>query len=229
MKKIGLVGGIGPASTIAYYKGLISRCLNNKNINHYPEIIIDSVNMNNHDKAIAEHDYNTLSNYIIKSLNNLKHAGAEIAAITANTEHIVWDRICNDLPLQTISPIDSVQNEIKNKNYSRILILGTKWTMANGLFEKPIKSIGKDPITPTIKDQNTIGNLIYPNLENGIIVPNDKKQMIEIIHKYYLKYNIDSILLGCTELPLMLSENDVDIPIINSLELHMDDIFSQAI
>ena len=103
MKKIGLVGGIGPASTVEYYLGLIQKSLNEQNNSIYPEIVIDSVNMLKHDVALENSDYSVLGEYLLSSLSNLKAAGAEIAAITANTEHIVWDRICNNFPLPVIS------------------------------------------------------------------------------------------------------------------------------
>ena len=89
MKKIGLVGGVGPASTVDYYLGLVKICQQNQGKDVYPEIVIDSVNMAQHDKALAEKDYDRLCGYLLSSLLSLKRAGAEIAAITANTEHIV--------------------------------------------------------------------------------------------------------------------------------------------
>lgn len=99
MKKIGLVGGIGPASTVEYYLGLIAKCHKNQGNDIYPEIVIDSVNMAKHDRALTECDYDSLCDYLVCSLSSLKAAGAEIAAITANTEHIVWDMVCDRFPL----------------------------------------------------------------------------------------------------------------------------------
>ena len=115
MKKIGLVGGLGPASTIDYYTGLIDKTKREQGQTVYPEIVIDSVNMTLHDKALVEKDYYRLSEYLIESLENLKAAGAEIAAITANTEHIIWDMVCERFPLPVVSVVDATINEIKKK------------------------------------------------------------------------------------------------------------------
>lgn len=90
MKKIGLVGGLGPASTVDYYLGIIEKSHMEQGKDVYPEIVIDSVNMSQHINALEEKDYNRVCEYLFCSLSNLKAAGAEIAAITANTEHIVW-------------------------------------------------------------------------------------------------------------------------------------------
>ena len=181
------------------------------------------------DDGIRNKDYNLLADYLIESLENLKAAGANIAAITANTEHIVWSKIANKLPIPTVNLLDVVMREIKRKKYNNILILGTEWTMESRVFESNILQIGYNPITPGSEKQKEIGKLIYPNLENGIVVMEDKKKMIGIINEYYNEFNIDAVLLGCTELPLMINNSDVTIPIINTTQLHIEEIFKQSL
>ena len=119
MKKIGLIGGIGPASTVEYYLGLIQKVWRNKTTAYNPEIVIDSVNMLKHDVALENGDYSVLGKYLLSSLSNLKAAGAEIAAITANTEHIVWDRICNNFPLPVISIVEETVKELKRLRFKK--------------------------------------------------------------------------------------------------------------
>lgn len=229
MKKIGLVGGLGPASTIEYYMGLIHLNQADYGKDAYPEIVIDSVDMSRHTKAFNEQAYDTIADYLIESLSNLKAAGAEIAAVTANTEHIVWDRIKDRLPLPTISVVDSVVKEIQEKQYRKILVLATEWTMASGLFDRAIKETGSIPVLPSKEEQKKIGSYIYPNLENGIVIPEDKDKMLEIIHSYCKNENVDAVLLGCTELPLMIKSSDVSVPVINSTEIHIKRIYQEAL
>lgn len=81
----------------------------------YPEIVIDSVNMTLHDRALVEKDYDRLADYLIESMENIRAAGAEIAAITANTEHIIWDMVCQRFTLPVVSVVDATINEIKKK------------------------------------------------------------------------------------------------------------------
>ena len=118
--------------------------------------------------------------------------------------------------------------ELDEKEYKRILVLGTEWTMASGLFDKAISDAGRTPILPTPEDQKRIGALIYPNLENGVILLEDKHKMIQMIEKYCAKENADAVLLGCTELPLMIKEEDVKVPIVNSAKIHIQKIFNEA-
>ena len=225
MQKIGLVGGIGPASTIEYYRELVALYRKDTQLNQYPEIVIDSVDMLKHDKAIRNKEYDLLADYLMESLENLKAAGAKVAAITANTEHIVWSKICNKLPLPTVNLLDVVMGEIERKKFKNILILGTEWTMESRVFESSILKIGSNPITPCKKIQKEIGQLIYPNLENGIVISEDKKKMIGIINEF----QVDAVLLGCTELPLMISNSDLNMPVINTTSLHIEEIFKQSL
>lgn len=229
MKKIGLVGGIGPASTVEYYLGIIEKSRKDYGDNRYPEIVIDSVNMSLHDKALAEKDYDALCNYLLKSLSYLKAAGAEIAAITANAEHIVWDMICDSFHLPVISIVEAVVREIEREKLKRVLVFGTSFTLKSGLYENALKQHGITPIVPTQRDSIIIGNLIYPNLENGIVIPDDKQKLIKMAEKYILEEKADSLLLGCTELTLAISSCDVEVPVLDTTEIHINEICRYAL
>ena len=228
MKKIGLVGGLGPASTIDYYTGLIDKTKREQGQTVYPEIVIDSVNMTLHDKALVEKDYYRLSEYLIESLENLKAAGAEIAAITANTEHIIWDMVCERFPLPVVSVVDATINEIKKNGYKRVLVFGTVFTLISGLYNNALQKNEINAIIPTDNDAELIGNLIYPNLENGIVIPEDRQKLIEVAEQYIEKYNADAMLLGCTELPLAIKPGDVSVPVLNTTLIHIEEIYKRA-
>lgn len=228
MKKIGLVGGIGPASTVEYYLGIIKKCRIEQRGNVYPEIVIDSVNMLQHDKALAENDYDKLAHYLLHSLSNLKAAGAELAAITANTEHIVWNMAHSKFPLPVISIVEATIREIKRKGFKNVLVFGTMFTLKSRLYENALNNQGITAIIPSGNDISTIDSLIYPNMENGIIIPADKQKLVKMAEKYISEKNADSILLGCTELPLAITYCDVSVPILNTTEIHINEIYRRA-
>lgn len=190
MKKIGLVGGIGPASTVEYYLGIIEKSRIEQGEDVYPEIVIDSVNMLQHEKALAEKDYDKLCDYLFRSLCNLKAAGAEIAAITANTEHIVWNMICDRFPLPVISIVDATVREMEQRGFKKVLVFGTIFTLKSGLYENALNQHGITGIIPSDSDALIIGSLIYPNMENGIVIPNDRRKLIEIAEKYISDCNL---------------------------------------
>lgn len=157
MKKIGLVGGIGPASTVEYYLKIIEKSRADHGEDSYPEIVIDSVNMAQHINALDEKDYDRLCDYLLSSLSALKAAGAEIAAITANTDHIVWNMICDRFPLPVISVLDATVHEIKRMDFKRVLVFGTSFTLKSGLYENALKRQGITAIIPSDKDKEIIG------------------------------------------------------------------------
>lgn len=194
----------------------------------YPEIVIDSVNMTLHDRALVEKDYDRLADYLIESIENLRAAGAEIAAITANTEHIIWDMVCQRFILPVVSVVDATINEIKKNGYKRVLVFGTVFTLKSGLYDNALEKNEITAIIPTDNDAELIGNLIYPNLENGIVIPEDRQKLIDIAEQYIAKYNADAMLLGCTELPLAIKPGDVSVPVLNTTLIHIEEIYKRS-
>ena len=191
-------------------------------------MLFRSVNMLQHDKALAENDYDKLAQYLLRSLSNLKAAGAELAAITANTEHIVWNMVHSKFPLPVISIVEATIREIKRKGFKNVLVFGTMFTLKSRLYENALNNQGITAIIPSGNDISTIDSLIYPNMENGIIIPADKQKLVKMAEKYISEKNADSILLGCTELPLAITYCDVSVPILNTTEIHINEIYRKA-
>ncbi len=221
MKKVGIVGGLGPASTIDYYRDINEnfRKINGDDV--YPEIVIDSINMHDLIAAIENNDYDEVARQLIKSINNLEKAGADFAVIASNTPHIAWNLIKDKVNIPLISIIEATCDYITGKNYRTVLVFGTKFTMRGGLYSKPLAERGIAAIVPSENDIEKLGGIIYPNLENGIVIAEDKKTMIEIAEKYIKQYNADALMLGCTEIPLMIKEGDVSVPVINTVQVHV--------
>lgn len=221
------MGGLGPASTVEYYMGLVNLVLLQKN-SAYPKIIIDSVDMAEHTQYFDKCNYEKIAELVIESLNVLKGGGAQIAAITANTEHIVWDRIKDRLPLETVSIVDAVIDECLAKGYKRVAVFATEWTLRSGMYSDKLSKAGIVPTIPCDEDITVLGKLIYPNLENGIVIPEDKAKMTALAEKYIASANADALLLGCTEIPLMIKDGDVSVPIIDSTKAHIKAIYDRA-
>ena len=222
--KLGIVGGLGPASTIDYYREIIESYRRVRGEDNYPEIVIDSVNMGELVMGIRQHDYEKVAGLLLSSISNLEKAGADFIAIASNSPHIVWDKIKDKTPVMLVSIIDAVCDYIIVHNFRRVLVFATEFTMKNGLYSNALSKRNVEYILPSDEDIKVLGSIIYPNLENGIVLKKDKEKMIAIAEKYIKLNTADSILLGCTEIPLMIKPADVSVPVINSTKIHIDKI-----
>ncbi len=221
MKKLGIVGGLGPASTIDYYRDIIEECRKRLGGDRYPEIVIDSVNMFELVSAIEREEYEAVAAQLLRSVANLKNADADFAAIASNSPHIVWDLIKDKAQIPLLSIIEAACGYIESCGYKKVLIFATKFTMKNGLYGRALTNRGINWVLPNAEDIETLGDIIYPNLENGLVISEDKKRMIGIAEKYIAREGADSLLLGCTEIPLMIKKGDVSVPVINTTEIHV--------
>ena len=219
MKKAGIVGGIGPASTVDYYRGIVERV--RAQGGDYPEIVIDSVNMTEMLSLVQGGEWDALVRMLLRTIKNLANAGAELAAIASNTPHIVFDRVSEASALPLISIVEATCLHARAKGCQKIAVIGTRFTMASGLYSEAFKRHGMEAILPSPAQQEAIHNLFFPNLENGIVVPEDKQKMLAIVNQLITEHRADALCLGCTELPLMLHDGDLDTLLLNTIQIHI--------
>jgi len=227
LKKIGIIGGIGPESTVDYYKSIINKYRQETGDTNYPEIVIDSINMTRMLEYVANRDWVKLINQLLSSLNNLKQAEAEFAIIASNTPHIVFDQIKDQSPLPLLSIVEETCKYAKTLNLKKVLIIGTAFTMKSDFYIKGFKKYNIKAIIPNPMNQKIIQNIIFPDLEEGKINPEKKKQMIKICNEMISKNRVDGLVLGCTELPLMIKDDDFTIEVLNTTQIHVDSIISR--
>jgi aspartate racemase len=228
MKKVGIIGGIGPASTLDYYTGIIEGYRTKKGSEDYPEIIINSVNMTEMMAHIQNNDWESLIEMLAEAVNDLDNAGARFAAIASNTPHIVFDKVAELSPIPMISIVDETCKYARSKGCKRVIVIGTLFTMKSGMYPEAFEKYGITAIVPSEKDQMEIHYLFFPNLENGILIPEDKKKMLALVNRLIKEHKADALVLGCTELPLMIQKNDLDILIINTTQIHIDAIIKSV-
>lgn len=224
MKKFGLIGGLGPASTIDYYNEIIKGYMAKTSIDNYPEIIINSINMTEIISTIEKNDLNRLANILAQAVNVLNNAGANFAAIASNTPHIVFDKVSSQSSLPLISIVAETCKFAKSKAYKKVFIIGTLFTMRSDMYTNAFREYGILADVPSEKEQEEIYSLFYPNLENGIVISEDKERMLNLLREILSERKYDALVLGRTELPLMIKTNDLDIPLINTTQIHINSI-----
>lgn len=224
MKKIGMIGGFGPESTLDYYRLIIEAYMKKTNGENYPEIIIYSMNINKLMKLVDNKEWGTLVKWLIDGIEVLHRGGADFAFISANTPHIVFDRVNELSPIPLISIIEATSEYIKDQGIKSVGLLGTKFTMENDFFQKVCKKNGIQIFVPNEEERNYIHEKLMTEIELGNFLDKTRLGLLNIIKRMIVDNSVDGIILGCTELPLILTKSEFGVPFFNTTKIHVDSI-----
>ena len=223
MKKIGIIGGLGPESTIEYYRGIIDTFRHSHN-QQLPEIILYSASVTDLLNLVSEKKWEDLVDYIVKRLAALKSAGAEFAIRSANTPHIVVDDVAAKSPLPLLSIVQETYKKTETLDIKKIGLIGTKFTMESSFYSKTFSKGEIQVIVPNVDEQEYIHNKLMTEIECGIIKDETREGLLAIIHRMKEQHQIEGIILGCTEFPLILKESAFGIPFLNTTAIHIESI-----
>ena len=229
MKKIGIIGGVTWASTVDYYK-LINQKVNQR-LSGYntAEILINSVNFDDVMVLLTNGDWDGVEELFKIKAEELKNAGAEFIAISSNTIAKVARNVAKraDLPLANI--IKSTAIEIKKKGFKRVGFLGTGFTMKSSFYFDELREYGIDSIIPNPKEIEVISDIIIEELAIHSVNENSKKVILQIMERMMKEEEIEDIILGCTEIPLLINQSDTNTPLFDTSEIHTSHIVEYAI
>ena len=228
MKKIGLVGGTGPESTLMYYKELNSRIDEMTDGTQMPDLAIESVNFRRAWDYVSSGKYDLLTDYLSEKVESLKAGGAEVIALTAATMHIVYDEIVEKTKVPLVSIPKSVCEEIQKKGYKKVGLLGTIFTMEQDYMKKDLLAAGIEVIIPEKSDRELVAKRIYEELEIGIVKESTLQEFTAIIEKLKKEQGIQALILGCTELPLLLNKDNCPVDCLDSVEIHLQKLIEYA-
>lgn len=228
MKTIGILGGIGPESTIEYYRLIISSCLDLDQSGNYPKIIINSINMKKMLDLIGENRLSDVSFYLATEVNKLAAAGADFALMASNTPHIVFDEIERTTLLPMISIIKATCRETTNQRIKRVGLFGTKFTMKGGFYEKIFSQHQIEVMIPNDADQDYIHHKYMSELVKGIVLDETRKGLLDILQKLKKDHRIEGLILGGTELPLILNQSHApDVTILDTTRIHVESVINR--
>ncbi len=221
MKKLGLVGGTGPESTIPYYRGIVYSVQKQSGKKEFPPLVIDSIDVFHVMDYCARKDYTGLTAYLAESIKNLAAAGAEFAALTGNTPHIVFDQLASLSPIPLVSIPETAAACACRRNYKKLALLGTAFTMKEDFFKIPFQQKQIDLLVPDRHEQAKIQHHIENELELGIKKESTLQYFQQVISR--LKYQgAEAVILGCTELPLLLNDTVSPLPCLDTMEIHIE-------
>lgn len=224
MKKLGILGGMGPESTLMYYKLIVTEFQKQDDNNCFPELTIETVNMYKMLDYCNRGDYKNLADYLLKGIKNLEKAGADFAVLASNTPHVVFDELEKNSGIPMLSIVTPAYEAVKRKGVRKILWLGTAFTMEQPYFRKQFEGNGICVVTPEKKERQLIDQIISKELEFGIINQQSKDKIKGIIERLICEQDIEAVIFGCTELPLLFSSNDLTVLSFDTMKYHIDEI-----
>lgn len=229
MKTTGLVGGMTPESTKVYYEGLIqgARQPDGDPLRN-PEILIYSLNLTELVQIQRTGDRERVAQYLAAVLERLRLAGAEVGALTANTPHAYFDEIRRETSLPLVSIVTATTKATADKGLEHALLLGTRTTMESKMYPREFAEAGIRIVLPSEEDREFLEKTIYNDLAIGRVTPEVRQRYHDICTKHIEENGIDSIILGCTELPLVISNGDFSIEVFDTTIIHIDAILTAA-
>lgn len=228
MKKIGLVGGTGPESTLMYYKELNSRIDAATGGAEMPDIAIESVNFRKAWGMVSAGKNEDLSNYLSEKVTCLKKSGAEIISLTAGTMHIVFNEIKAQTDVDLVSIPKAVADEASARGIKKVGLLGTIFTMEKDYMKEDLRAAGIEVIIPEKTERDLIAKRILEELELGIVKESTLAEFTKIINRMKDEDGIEGVILGCTELPLLLNEGNCPVPCLDAVEIHLKKLIELA-
>ncbi|WP_099210932.1 aspartate/glutamate racemase family protein [Thermococcus henrietii] len=224
MKKIGLIGGTTPESTCYYYRKYLEVSRERFEPNVYPELIIYSINF----KEFVDNPrgWDGRKEILINAAKALERAGAEIIALTANTPHIVFPDVQKAINTPMVSIIDALIEEMRKRGVKRVLLLGTKTTMTADFYKNALREAGFEVLTPNAEEIEEVERIIKEELALGNFASRD--WIIDLINRYIREEGIEGVILGCTELPLIVKAGDVDAEVFDTVDIHMRKLIDLA-
>ncbi len=219
MKKIGLIGGLTWVSTIEYYR-LLNQLVNEKlGGSEAAEVIIYSVNFGEIKKFTEANDWENISKIICAAAKELEKAGADCVLLGANTMHKIAPEVQAAVSIPLIHIADVTATAIRNKGLSKIALLGTKYTMQLDFYKNALAKKGVETLIPGEEDIQFINTSIYTELGKNIFLPETKKRFLQIIDTLS-KQGAEGVILGCTEIPLLLNQSDTSLTVFDTTMIH---------
>jgi aspartate racemase len=221
MKTLGIIGGVGPESTIEYYQNIIALYRERQRDGSYPEFIINSVDLKKGLDFMDANDLAGMADYLLEQIGKLARAGANFGLISANTPHIVFDDLVPQSPIPLISIVEATCAAAKARKLKRLGFFGTRFTMQGTFYPKVFSREGIQLVAPDAKDQDYIHDKYLNELVSGKFLPETRVGLLAIVDRMKAKSDIDGVILAGTELPLILRDADhKGIPLLNTTKIH---------
>jgi aspartate racemase len=223
MKTLGIIGGLGPESTIDYYGKIIALYRERTGDGSYPQFIINSINMKKGLDFMEANNLAGMAEYLLEEIGKLARAGATFGLISANTPHIVFDQVASKAPIPLISIVEATCAAAKARTLKRLALFGTRYTMQATFYPKVFSREGIELLVPGMGDQTYIHDKYLNELVSGKFLSETRATLLAIVDRMKARHDIDGVILAGTELPLILRDREhTGIPFLDTTEIHCE-------
>src|SRR5712675_2290292 len=223
MKTLGIIGGLGPESTVDYYQRIIALYRERTADGSYPEFIIASVNLREGLNFMEAGDLAGMADYLVEAIGKLARSGADFGIISANTPHIVFDEVAPKSPIPLISIVEVTRAAAKMQNLKRLALFGTRYTMQATFYPKVFARDGIELLVPDLHDQDYIHDKYMNELVPGKFLADTRAGLLAIVDRMKATSDVDGVILAGTELPLILRDPIHNgIPFLDTTKIHVE-------
>lgn len=219
MKTIGMLGGMSWESTVTYYQAVNEIVKRELGGLHSAKVLLYSVDFAEIEKCQEEGDWDKSADILSAAALNLENAGADFIVICTNTMHKVAPQIQNRIGIPIIHIAEATADELKPQNVSKVALLGTKYTMTQDFYKDKLISAGIEVLIPDEQGIEVVNDIIYNELVLGIISESSKAKYLRIIDALS-KRGAQGVILGCTEIGLLIGQKDTELPVFDTTQIH---------
>lgn len=221
MKTIGLIGGMSWESTVTYYE-IINRTIKEQLGGlHSGKLVLFSVNFHEIEECQAKGEWNKSAEILIEAAQSLEKAGADFIVICTNTMHKIAPDIQKNISIPILHIAEATADELNKKDIKKVALLGTKYTMEQDFYKNKLIDRGIEVVIPDDEDRVEVNRVIYEELCLGKILPLSKKRFLDVMEKL-VKKGAQGIILGCTEIGLLVQQKDTDISLFDTAAIHAE-------
>jgi aspartate racemase len=230
MKTVGIIGGIGPESTIEYYRGIIAGYRERQTDGSYPSIILNSINLRVLLGLITANELDQATDHLINELQKLARAGVDFGVIAAGTPHIVFDQVRERSPLPLISIVEATCDAAAKMNLKKIALFGTRFTMQGRFYKDVFSKAGITLVVPEADEQAYIHDKYMNDLVHGIVLPETRERLLRILDQMKERDGVEGLILGGTELSLIIKDAEHNgLPILDTTRIHVARIVAELL
>lgn len=229
MKTLGLIGGTGPESTIEYYRLLVAKYREQAD-GHSPPLIINSIDLKQMVDWMTAGELSKVADALVVEVEKLRRAGADVGALTANTPHIVFDELQQRSSLPLISIVEAARDEVQKRGLQTVALFGTRFTMQARFYPAVFSRAGLNLVVPNDREQDYIHEIYLGQLLKDVFLPETRTRVLEIAGELKRRDNIEAVILGGTELPLLLrTEEHEGLPLLDTTRIHVDRLITEML